>query len=610
MKLRTPEKRSGSRRIPAAFDTWIRALGSRSRPRDAVTRRDFSHVKPWDTGDGQVVATFGEDGRLLALSRAHTRHGWIHLAGFPPFDEGSRYDPGVVRAYRKRLAEPRGARAPEWTWRGAGIRAAWRPSVSGGALRLSLTVERASRRAPDAIDVEFEADLTLARAAYAQITEGGPLPAPPAPARGRGAAGGLLWTSAPLRAWARLVNGGDFSARGAVRDAPAGVHRLRGAQAAPAAEERFRWRVQVPVRAGGAAYALAAGIGEGRAPAHVRVRSGARGGTPPAPLRRGTAAWWIERNVAFALDACAVRQPRGRCLITDPVLLPLCWTRDAYYIACLLGAVSRRPHPRREEAREAVRGAVHWMFEICERSGGFWGRSALTGGRTKDRAYQLDQQWYPLLLLARAAREWEMPGLWRTHRDAAFAVTRALLATRDPRIGLFPTTETPADDPLDLPFHFSSHVLAWRALTRLSSLPGAGRLAPEADALRARVEHAFAAGVSRGYAYAIDGRGRARAYHDANDVPTACAARWGFCAPDHPPWRAMLRFAWSRANGAYFPGRFGGLGSDHAPSPWTLDDVQRWIVAHAAVVRVAGLHVGGREARGLRVIQVEKEAGR
>jgi meiotically up-regulated gene 157 (Mug157) protein len=40
-----------------------------------------------------------------------------------------------------------------------------------------------------------------------------------------------------------------------------------------------------------------------------------------------------------------------------------------------------------------------------------------------------------------------------------------------------------------------------------------------------------------------------------------------------------MAFAFSTANPGYFEGERGGLGSTHTPAPWTLGDVQAWVVA-------------------------------
>ena len=117
--------------------------------------------------------------------------------------------------------------------------------------------------------------------------------------------------------------------------------------------------------------------------------------------------------------------------------------------------------------------------------------------------------------------------------------------------------------------HFSSHVLLWRTLVAF------GR---DGEALRALIRDRFTRDGRFAYAIGVTG---ARHYHDANDVPTALAAAWGFCAATDATWRATIDFAWSERNEAYFPGPLGGLGSLHTKHPWPLGDLQRVIVARS-----------------------------
>ena len=145
--------------------------------------------------------------------------------------------------------------------------------------------------------------------------------------------------------------------------------------------------------------------------------------------------------------------------------------------------------------------------------------------------------------------------------------------------GCFTTDETPADDPLALPYHFSSHVLMWHTLRQLATLTGDSRLTAIADVLRQTTFEHFTA-VREGrtlYAYATDGIGRFHFYHDANDIPLILAPVWGFTPPVDPVWRATIDFAFSVANeGGYYAGR---LGSIHTRAPWPLGDVQALLLA-------------------------------
>jgi hypothetical protein len=86
--------------------------------------------------------------------------------------------------------------------------------------------------------------------------------------------------------------------------------------------------------------------------------------------------------------------PGERCLVTDHRLLQLSWTRDAYYQALLLLA-ARHLEPR---ALPVVAEHLRWLWFRCDRAAG-WMRSHLPNGAVKDRAFQADQQLYPVLEL-------------------------------------------------------------------------------------------------------------------------------------------------------------------------------------------------------------------
>jgi hypothetical protein len=275
--------------------------------------------------------------------------------------------------------------------------------------------------------------------------------------------------------------------------------------------------------------------------------------------------------------------PGERCLVTDHRLLQLSWTRDAYYQAALLLAARRR-EPR---ALGVVAEHLRWLWSRCDRSGG-WMRSHLPNGAVKDRAFQADQQLYPVLELLdyrEAAGAWPAappgPAGWD---ELVAGAWRALPV--DPELGLLAGEENPADDPAGLPFLLSTQVLLWHTATRLAAHAGELGLAPRALAeaaggVRAAIRDRFACPGPFGgqWAYEIDGRGRSRRYHDANDLPTVLAPLWGLCPPDDPRWSATMRFALDPANPGWSPGPWGGLGSAHTPGTWPLGDVQEWVAA-------------------------------
>jgi hypothetical protein len=293
----------------------------------------------------------------------------------------------------------------------------------------------------------------------------------------------------------------------------------------------------------------------------------------------------VARALAYVRGCTALSiGPGERAILTDHRLLPLSWTRDAYYQALLLLAADGPGD------RERVADHLRWLWRRCERPDARWVRSHHADGRRKDLAFQADQQLYPLVELA---DYWRLAGSlpdgvdWT---DAVAAAWRAVTAAIDPSTGLMASHETAADDPAEAPFIAASQILLWYTAVRLAELDAAGALdASYAHGVAARVRAAFERHLVHDgrWAYASDGAGGRVAYHDANDLPLALAPAWGFCAADDPAWRATIDFAFSAANYGYASGPRGGLGSVHTPGAWTLGDVQRWIVARATGDRTA-----------------------
>lgn len=435
------------------------------------------------------------------------------LTDAPEFAAGPAHDQAAARAYRAALADPAragfgsGLAAPSTAWLddarvprltapgGAACRVLAPPGWPGVIQMLDGAVATWSGRP------------RLARAAYTQLTPGGALPAVASRPRVGGDAGSFWIADDALGA--------------------AAVALLRGSRTAIAL---------------GADLASARAAATEMLAAADTVSSGPAGGDELP--------WPVARAVAYALDCAAAAAPGGTIApLADHEILPLVWTRDAYYVCALLDAVGERT---------AVAGIARWLFTVAERPEGWWPRASLASGQAKDPVFQLDQQLWPVLIAERSG----------TFATEARAVVERLLAART-AAGLLRTAETPADDPLGEPYHFSSHLLLWRVLERLGH-----RAAAE---VRATTRRAFERDGRFAYALAEDGR--ARQYHDANDVPTALAAAWGFCGPDDPVWRRTLSFAWSGANAAYVDGPLAGLGSLHTLHPWPLGDLQSLIVA-------------------------------
>lgn len=525
------------------------------------------HEKPLDFGADGVCGSLDRSGRPIALSFYHPQQGYITLTSADPFPEAERYNPAAVRAFRARLADLEGfglrfdkplirreasllenvVPQHQLVFEGGGSAQIITLADSGGALQW-CRVEGVSAR--------WQGRFSLQRCAYTQLTEGGPIPAPAVEMKAD-FDGGLLILENP--------------ALGAV----VAVAGLAGDELHLA--ENGALTLDLPLRASTLAY----GVGQIRDEAIYHARR--LFNENPALLLENQQALWrerwrhvpaeplVRRGLAYGLMMC-VPASEGVCILTDHMLLPLSWNRDAYYVARAL--LSWQP-----EMAEKVRQHLLWMFETADRPDGAWGRCYLANGRIKDGAFQLDQQLFPLLELADYTLTTGDSALIKRLRQQIDAVIEALLRRKAPDAALFPTDETPADDPIALPYHLSSHILFWHTLRRLHAAQ-LGEYSPLAEAIRRSIDEHFIAIHENGnqlYAYATDGHGRHHFYHDANDLPLVLAVKWGMIGAEDPVWRATVDFAFSDANlgGAYH----GRLGSVHTRAPWPLGDVQAWIIA-------------------------------
>jgi len=507
--------------------------------------------KPIDVGSGVMCASFDtRSAAWLSLGMPHLEHGFVELSDLPPFDEHRRGDPAATRRHRMAMTDAAHAflvveldgsppalaadlaGADVASWSAPGIRVTSSGAPDGG-IRQLWTIEGGVR------EVRVRVRGRLDRPALAEITELDPPP--------------------PTGA-TTVLTAVDATVTVAAIALPATVLIRVGGPA-------MRWaeadgELIGTLEAGGElAFELAA-VG-GRA-AHEDVRSGAE----PDRL--------TARALSYVRGCTALRVGDGeRGFITDHRILPLSWTRDAYWQALALLAADGPGD------RTRVADHLRWLWRRCERPDGRWVRSHHADGRRKDLAFQADQQLYPFVELA---DYWRVVGELPAGVDWPAAIEGAwpaALGAVDRATGLIASAETAADDPATAPFIGASQVLLWYTAERLAEMTAATRLGlddPTGTAHRARdaflAHHAAGGGP---WAYAVDGLGAREAYHDANDLPIALAPLWGFCAADDPGWSATMAFAFSPANPAWSSGRRAGLGSVHTPGPWTLGDIQRWL---------------------------------
>jgi hypothetical protein len=533
---------------------------------------DVEARKPLDVGNGVVAASFAPSGAWLSVAAFHPRHGTVELTNLPPFDERLRGTPAAVRRYRSLMTEERYAfLVAEVGREEIASRTAYHP--------VDDTITQVWRlAAPGALVLRFRG--RLAPPALLEITEVSPLPPVHAEtvlsadsatlelaAPGLPAAASITVAAprAEVEGW-RLEDGGatmGLAWRDAVelRVTVTLAERPRGGSP----QTRFHAQAPAAVQASGRLWVHDAGLGL-RVP--VRHRDG---------LARIT-----DGALRYVTGCTQLRvAPREACLLTDHRLLPLSWTRDGYYQALLLLTAGKPAQV------EIVADHLRWLFGRCLREGGVWQRSHLANGEPKDWAFQADQQLYPVLELVDfrdAIGLWPDPPPGRSWGELVDEVWRALPITPE---GLVRSEENPADDPA-LPYALSTQILLWYVTRRLARVAGElgleePALAGAAERARSAVEELFATEGPVGplWAYEIDGTAERRLYADANDLPTAFAPVWGFCAPDDELWLGTMRFAFDEANPAYRPGPWGGLGSLHTPGTWPLGDAQEWIFASA-----------------------------
>lgn len=415
--------------------------------------------KPADFGADGVTGSVDADGCIIALNFYHTDHGYVTLTAADPFSESERYNPAAVRAYRASLVSLHGfgfhfvepVIRRETTLLASAIPYV-RLMFQNGATA-EVTTFAHERGAVQIWNVRgvtprWQGKLCLQRCAYTQLTEGGPLPMPPLDMQVRYQHNQLAVDNPVLGA--AVV--------------------MKGLEQEPEQEIHSDQPVEIALKqAQSGVSVLAYGVGN-------TVDRAADNATwlalrAEALLDQTLAAWkshWrdipdnplLRRGLAYGL-AMAVPVDETICLLTDHLLLPLSWNRDAYYIARALMSWGMT---------DSVRRHLLWLFETAERADGLWGRCYLANGRIKDGAFQLDQQLFPLLELAEYVLETDDTDTWMRLQPQIAPLVDQLMALKSEQDVLFPTDETPADDPIALPYHLSSHILFWRVLTLLRKL--------------------------------------------------------------------------------------------------------------------------------------------
>jgi hypothetical protein len=530
-------------------------------------------AKPIDVGTGRVCASVLPDGSWLSISTYHPDHGVVELSGMPAFHESRRGDPVATRSYRELMA--RHDSAFLWLEGASVITMEADAPTDGEAIRIRLRIQRVGAR--PVVRVRARLD----RPALAEITETHPPPATGATTM-ISADGESLWIASPELPASAVVTVGHGSWRTVGVDT--------AALTIPAGNDGDPLEIVVRLGVRGPTSAVEPAAATRRIPDQSPQARADRSLAVPDHLEPA-----LERTTRTVVDyvrrcTALITGPNERTILTDHRLLPLSWTRDAYWQARLL--LAAHAAGLADDGASIVEGHLRWQWLRTERPHGAWVRSHHANGRRKDLPYQADQQLYPMLELADYARVTgrlpELPeaaGGWPELLDEAWAVVER---SRDPHTGLMRSDENASDDPAPLPLIVPSQILGWYTARRLVEMsarvevtPVVSSLATFADELRDGLSrHAVVDGPAGPmWAYAIDGKGRAARFHDCGDLPTALAPLWGFCPTTDPLWRSTMEFAFSAANPAFASGPFGGLGSPHTQGTWPLGVIQEWVFA-------------------------------
>lgn len=543
-------------------------------------------TKPLDFGGSGITGSINQDGRIVAINTYHPHHGYITLTSTPPFAEDQRYNSDAVRAFRRSLTEQAGyglAFESEIVHREAYLIEHAIPfmrlTLANGTVAEVVTfvsvdepvgVVQMWKFSDTAHQSRLTGKMWLQRSAYTQLTEGGVVNMPPILTQHVPDKTGMSQEvrNIGLNAAAHIHNAASFT----VRNNPSDGSVIFDNADQHEASTNFTFHIGIDP---------SSDLSRAR---YLNIQQTSNIKNLYDAIERWKRRWRDWKNNDTELDLarrralvygmhCAIPiDNEAVCFITDHMLLPLSWNRDAYYVAMAL-------MPWSQEAAALVRGHLIWMFERAERLDGTWGRAYTANGKIKDKGYQLDQQIFPLLELANYTLHTNDLETYEHLKPYIRPTIEMLLTRKHPEKWLFATEETPADDPIAQPYHFSSHVLLWRTLLQLAKIDKSSDYSTMAMQLRETIAAHFVTKHNDEalYAYAVDGEDGYHLYHDANDIPLALMPHWGFCEADDPLWEATVRFSWSEDNhGGVYDSK---LGSVHTPAPWPLGDVQELLIA-------------------------------
>ena len=550
------------------------------------TRADY---KPLDFGGFGIMGSLNRDGKIIALNAVHPQYGYVTVTSARSFTETMRHSAIAVRNYRREMVSLEGFglnfNSPIMQREVFLIEHAipkMRLGLRGGLIAEVVTFVMAYGSQAFVIQKwNFETDqpflrchwrgtLSIQRSAYTQLTEGGPLSPPTIDTRWHHSVvhpKGLILENRNLHYQFYIGGLSMFD-----QTHPA-IHKGRVHVTVPVTwdtsqELTFIYAISpsssLPVEEPLSMSITAAFVSQ----TEIWQQRWQDYDFDDHPLDM-----IIRRGLVYAYFCSVPVYVDAICMLTDHMLLPLSWNRDSYYAAIALLHWN-------EAMYDIVRQHLIWLFEVAERTEqGYWGRSYITNGQIKDSQFQFDQQIYPLLELASYVLYTGDTETLDRLMPYVDPMIELLFKSQNPENWLFPTDETPGDDPIPHPYHLTSHILMWYMFAEFAKLDLNEEFVEMRDKIRQAIDHNFIAphNGTPMYAYSTDGHGGFYFYHDANDIPLSLAPKWGFAANKDPVWLATIRFAFTEENeGGTYKGK---LGSIHTPAPWSLGDVQELIIA-------------------------------
>jgi hypothetical protein len=281
-------------------------------------------TKPLDLGTGEVCASFDPStGAWLSLGTPHPAHGFVELTALPPFDEARRGDAEATRRYRWEMTLPvhaslaveiavaRPRLEPDATdpciarWAGGGTEVVANVGADARTIEQTWTLEpNTAGREPT---VRLRLRGRIDRPALAEITETDPPPPTHAETVVDLRDSVAQYTCPILATHARVaVHGATVAWQTDARG-------LVGTISWPAGTREISFSVAVSL-------------------------SGAEA-TPAAPhvAGPGYGERLVDRALTYIRGCTALRVgPGERVVLTDHRVLPLSWTRDAYWQALAL----------------------------------------------------------------------------------------------------------------------------------------------------------------------------------------------------------------------------------------------------------------------------------